>query len=61
MACPTPKPVARLCCRSSSTTSRTKSWTVPNYLARLNLNDGTVTPLEISGTNVVPHGVIYMP
>lgn len=35
--------------------------TPANYLARLNLNDGTVTPLAISGTGVVPHGVIYMP
>ncbi|MBT8161721.1 MULTISPECIES: hypothetical protein [Arthrobacter] len=35
--------------------------TPANYLARLNLNDGSVTPLAILGTDVVPHGVIYMP
>lgn len=35
--------------------------TPANYLARLNLNDGSVAPLAISGSSVVPHGVIYMP
>ncbi|MCH6472583.1 hypothetical protein [Sinomonas terrae] len=35
--------------------------TPANYLARLNLNDGTLAPLAISGTSVVPHGVTYMP
>ncbi|MGN6125283.1 MAG: hypothetical protein ACTHON_01855 [Humibacter sp.] len=35
--------------------------TPDNYLARLNLSDGSVTPLAIAGVPVVPHGVIYMP
>ena len=35
--------------------------TAPNYLATLNLNDGTTTPLTITGDRVAAKGAIFVP
>jgi hypothetical protein len=33
----------------------------PNFLARLNLYTGSLSPLDLLGLHITPHGVDYMP